>query len=87
MYVSTCQCPDNEVGGIDEVTEALIKQVKGNEKLIIMGDCKNVRLDCGKEGKVVCDFGLGERNYKGDCLVEFCTMLCKVVGLYTIKEL
>ena len=51
--------------------QMMIKNVKSTEVLIIMGDF-NAKVGRGKEGDIVGKFGLGERNDRGERLIQFC---------------
>ena len=54
----------------DGLNEA-IKDVKGDSNFIVLGDW-NAVVGEGAEKGVVDPFGLGERNDRGDRLVQFC---------------
>lgn len=54
----------------DQIREVL-KSVKAGEVCVIMGDF-NAKVGQGKEDDIVGNFGLGQRNERGDRLVQFC---------------
>jgi hypothetical protein len=49
----------------------LIKHVKGDESLIILGDW-NAIVGEGKDWRITGNYDLGKRNERGERLVEFC---------------
>jgi len=49
----------------------LIKHVKGDGNLIILGDW-NAILGEGRDGNITGNYGLGKRNERGERLVEIC---------------
>uniref|UniRef100_A0A8D8LPD3 Craniofacial development protein 2 n=1 Tax=Cacopsylla melanoneura TaxID=428564 RepID=A0A8D8LPD3_9HEMI len=55
----------------DQINEAL-KIVKKNDILLVMGDF-NSKIGQGSNGLNVGQYGLGERNERGDRLIQFCT--------------
>jgi len=71
VYMPTTEHDDEEVDQMYEQIEELIKKQKGKDNLVVMGDWNAV---VGEEGdeKVVGKYGLGERNERGEKLVEFC---------------
>lgn len=71
VYVLTTGYNDQEVDNMYGATEAAISKVKGDENLIVLGDMSAVVRE-GKEEDIVGKYGLGQRNERGDTLVEFC---------------
>lgn len=71
VYAPTADKPDRETTQLYREIKELMKLVKKNEALIVMGDF-NAKVGQGRVGNVVGDFGLGERNGKGDTLIQFC---------------
>ena len=55
VYMPTSAAEDDKVEGVYEEIEELMKYVKGDENLIIMGDWNAI---VGKEGKEVGEYGL-----------------------------
>ena len=45
--------------------------VKSDEVLVVMGDL-NAKVGNGKHEKIVNDYRLGNRNERGDPLINFC---------------
>jgi hypothetical protein len=62
---------ENDVEEICSVLEELLKLAKGDDNLIIMGDC-NAIVGKGAKGQEVGEFGLRTRNERGDHLGDFC---------------
>lgn len=72
VYMPTSSADDEEVDKIYEEIEDVVQYIKGEENLIVMGDW-NAVVGRGREGQTIGPFGLGERNERGNRLVEFCT--------------
>ncbi|XP_067007626.2 craniofacial development protein 2-like [Anabrus simplex] len=68
----TSSADDEEIESMYEVREDLIQYVKGDENLIVMGEW-NAVVGQEREVNTVGEFGLGQRNERGNRLVEFCT--------------
>ena len=85
VYMPTSSHEDEEIEEVYEELEELIKHAKGEENLIIMGDW-NARVGEGKEGNIVGEYGLGERNERGDRLVQFCAKHKLVIGNTLFKN-
>ena len=62
---------DQEVEDYYEDIKKAIDQIKSTDILIVMGD-KNAKIGKGKVDDTVGDFGLGDRNDRGDRLLQFC---------------
>ena len=78
VYMPTSAYDDEVVDSVYEEIEQLVEQVKGNEYLIVMGDF-NAVIGEGKDGLEVGEFGLGQRNNRGDKLIEFCRRLKLII--------
>ncbi|XP_049829376.1 craniofacial development protein 2-like [Schistocerca gregaria] len=84
-----------EIEEMYEQIKEIIQIVKGDENLIVMGDWNSV-VGKGREGNVVGEYGLGQRNERGSRLVEFCTEHNLIIAntwfknhkrrLYTLKK-
>lgn len=68
---------DEEVGVIYEELDDTIRNVRGEENLIIMVDWSTV-VGEEKDGSVVGCCGLGKRNKRGERLIKFCIQ-CQLV--------
>ena len=71
VYAPTTQHSDEEIERFYADVEKGLKQVKSTDIVITMGDF-NAKVGKGRSGDVVGDHGLGERNERGDRLVQFC---------------
>ena len=71
VYMPTSDYEDEEVEDIYEQMEELIGSGRGNEYLVIMGDC-NALVGEGKDGNVIRGYGLWTRNNRGKMMVDFC---------------
>jgi exonuclease III len=71
VYMPTTSHEDEEIEEMYETLEKIIKQVKGTEYLVVMGDW-NAIVGEGRENNCIGRYGLGERNSSGERLVEFC---------------
>lgn len=71
IYAPTLDKPENEVDQLYKEIKELMGLVKKSEGLIIMGDF-NAKVGQGRVEDVVGDFGLGDRNNRGDKLIQFC---------------
>ena len=71
VYMPTTDYNDEEVEAVYEQLEEMLKEVKGKDLLVIMGDW-NAVLGEGKDGMEVGRFGLGRRNDRGQMMVDFC---------------
>ena len=85
VYMPTNTHTDQEVEEVYEEIEELLKHVKGEENLIIMGDW-NARVGEGKDSNIVGEYGLGVRNERGDRLVQFCAKNKLVIGNTLFKH-
>ena len=71
VYMPTSVHSEEDVDEVYNKLEELIKKVKGTDYLVIMGDW-NAVVGEGKEEKCVGEFGLGQKNERGQRLIEFC---------------
>lgn len=71
VYMPTSQHRDEEIDDMYEEIEELMKQEKGSDYMVVMGDW-NAVVGEGRSGREVGPYGLGTRNSRGDKLVEFC---------------
>jgi len=85
VYKPTSTHSDEEVEAVYEKLEQMSQNVKGKEYLIIMGDWNAVVGD-QKEENCVGEFGLGDRNDRGQRLLEFCKQLKLVVTNTCFKQ-
>ncbi|KAL4084163.1 hypothetical protein QTP88_027996 [Uroleucon formosanum] len=72
VYMPTFNSSERELEEVYEGIEKVIEKVKGDENLIIMGDWNAV---VGEEclGHIIGNYGLGNRNERGDRLIDFCS--------------
>ena len=71
VYAPTTNHADDVVESFYQKVEEARSQAKPHEMKIIMGDL-NAKVGRGREGDIVGNFGLGERNERGDGWVEWC---------------
>lgn len=71
VYAPTADKPDMEIRNFYKEIKELLKYTKPAEVVIIMGDF-NAKIGEGEVEKVVGKYGLGQRNPRGDTLVQFC---------------
>lgn len=71
IYAPTADKPEEEIEQFYETLRRALKYTKGNEMCIIMGDF-NAKIGRGSVEGIVGEHGLGERNERGDRLVQFC---------------
>ena len=72
VYAPTNDKDDNMIEEFYAELDEAMKLAKKGEITIIMGDF-NAKVGAGAVGNVVGNFGLGDRNNRGDRLVQFCT--------------
>ncbi|RUS89973.1 hypothetical protein EGW08_002240 [Elysia chlorotica] len=70
-YAPTSDYSDDEIEEYYEEIQTVLRHVKSTDVLIIMGDF-NAKVGKGKEGDTVGNYGLGERNERGQRLIHFC---------------
>ena len=71
VYAPTTQHSDEEIEKFYADVEKGLKQVKPTDIVLTIGDF-NAKVGKGRTSDVVGDHGLGERNERGDRLVQFC---------------
>ncbi|XP_049864013.1 craniofacial development protein 2-like [Schistocerca gregaria] len=79
VYMLTSSADDEEIEEMYDQIKEIIQIVKGDENLIVMGDWYSV-VGKGREGNVVGEYELGQRNERGSHLVEFCTEHNLIIG-------
>ena len=72
VYAPTCDHSDEEVESFYDDVERAVQQCKRHDVVFVMGDM-NAKVGRGREEDIVGPYGLGERNARGDRLVEWCT--------------
>ena len=79
VYAPTLDCEDEEIEKLYQEINNGIKQTKSGELLCVMGDF-NAKVGKEKYEKIAGSHGLGNRNERGDRLIEFCQQnnLCVV---------
>ena len=71
LYAPTQDYDEDEIEEFYEEAQQAIKHVKSGEILCIMGDM-NAKVGTTPHDTIVGSFGLGERNDRGDRLIQFC---------------
>lgn len=71
VYAPTADGEDNDIETFYEQIEEALKMTKCKEITMILGDL-NAKIGKGQSGKNVGKYGLGERNERGDRLMQFC---------------
>jgi len=71
VYMPTTNSSEEELEGVYENLDKLVESVKGEENLIVMGDW-NAIVGEEKVKNITGDYGLGNRNDRGNRLLEFC---------------
>uniref|UniRef100_A0A8D8Z2U9 Craniofacial development protein 2 n=1 Tax=Cacopsylla melanoneura TaxID=428564 RepID=A0A8D8Z2U9_9HEMI len=71
VYAPTADKDDDVIELLYDQVETLLKLTKKGEITIISGDW-NAKVGCGEHARVVGKFGLGDRNDRGDRLIQFC---------------
>lgn len=71
VYAPTADKPDTEIRNFYSQIKELLKYTKPSEVIIVMGDF-NAKIGEGEVENVVGRYGLGQRNPRGDTLVQFC---------------
>jgi len=70
IYMPTTEHDDSEVEELYDAVEELLKKEKGHDYVVVMGDW-NAVVGEGRDKEEVGCFGYGERNDRGQMLVEF----------------
>ena len=71
VYAPTAESTEEEIDIFYETLGNAKTQCESDEINIIMGDL-NAKVEHGQDGKIVGEFGVGERNERGDRWVEWC---------------
>ncbi|XKL66229.1 hypothetical protein PGB90_009649 [Kerria lacca] len=71
VHTPTTDKPVGEINAFYEEIDALLKLTKKEDITIIMGDF-NAKIGRRGIGDAMGAFGLGDRNKRGDTLVDFC---------------
>ncbi len=71
VYMPTTEHEDEEIEMMYEQLEEILSKQKGTDCVVVMGDM-NAVVGEGRDEKEVGKFGLGQRNDRGERLVEFC---------------
>lgn len=71
VYAPTTGKPDEEIEEFYDLLQKALKYIKKSELCVIMGDF-NAKIGRGRVEGIVGEHGLGERNKRGDRLVQFC---------------
>ena len=85
VYAPTAESTEEEIDSFYDILEKAKSQCKTNEITIIMGDL-NAKVGSGREGKTVGQHGLGERNDRGDRLVQWCESKDMIITNTWFKE-
>ena len=67
MYAPTSDYSDEQVEKHYDQIDEMLKHCKSTEVVIVIGDW-NAKVEEGKDGKIVVQYGLGHRNERGDRL-------------------
>ena len=71
VYAPTSASTDDEIEEFYNLLESTLDQVKSNEVLVVMGDL-NAKVGQERNGNIVGPCGMGEKNERGEKLIEFC---------------
>ncbi|XP_047985756.1 craniofacial development protein 2-like [Leguminivora glycinivorella] len=71
VYAPTARSTNDKIESFYKEVEELIQSINSQDMIIILGDM-NAKIGRGAVGKTVGDYGLGERNERGDRLLQFC---------------
>ena len=84
-YAPTSSYSDEEIEEHYEEINKMVKEVKSTDVLLIIGDF-NAKIGNCKYQDLVGNYGLGERNQRGDRLLQFCIENNLVVTNTTFKH-
>ena len=71
VYAPTADYSDEDIEAFYEQVDSARRQCKPEEITLVVGDL-NAKVGCGRSGEVVGNYGLGQRNERGDRWVEWC---------------
>ena len=71
VYAPTAQCEESDIENFYEDLEKARAQCKSQEVVIVMGDM-NAKIGEGRDENIVGDYGLGERNERGEKFINWC---------------
>ena len=70
VYAPTADYNDEDIEAFYEQVDSARRQCKPEEITLVVGDL-NAKVGCGSSGEVVGNYGLGQRNERGDRWVEW----------------
>ncbi|XP_042877372.1 craniofacial development protein 2-like [Penaeus japonicus] len=79
VYPPTCDCTDEDIENFYESLTAAKKFCKQHEITLVMGDL-NAKIGKGRYEDIVGNFGLGNRNERGDTWIEWCSVEKQVIA-------
>ena len=85
VYAPTNDHPDDEIEKFYDDIQKAIKYVKSDEVLVVMGDW-NAKVGEGITPGITGQYGLGDRNDRGDRLIQFCQENQLIVTNTTFKQ-
>lgn len=85
VYMPTSRADDEEIEEVYAGIEELLKLTKGKDNVIIMGDW-NAVIGVSIDGREVGKYGLGQKNARGDRLIEFSRENSYVISNTLFKE-
>ncbi|XP_030745457.1 uncharacterized protein LOC115874434 [Sitophilus oryzae] len=71
VYAPTVDSDDEEVKSFYKEIDDVMKLTKNKDVTLLLGDM-NVKIGQGSCGKLIGRYGLGERNERGDRLLQYC---------------
>ena len=72
VYAPTSSSVEEDIEAFYEIVQSVIDQTPSRDSLYIIGDW-NAKVGSDISNGITGNFGLGERNDRGDELVEFCS--------------
>jgi hypothetical protein len=85
VYMPTTDHEVEEVESLYEKLEDLIKQEKGKDYVVVMGDW-NAIVGEERDGNEIGQYGLGVRNERGQIMVDFCKRMNLIVSNTWYKQ-
>ncbi|XP_042886502.1 craniofacial development protein 2-like [Penaeus japonicus] len=79
VYAPTCDYTDEDIENFYESLTAAKKLCKQHEITLVMGDL-NAKIGKGRYEDIVGNFGLGNRNERGDTWIEWCSVEKQVIA-------